>query len=439
MDQAIILTILGIVATIIIGLWQIYLAHRQVEQSNSIKDHGQLLSTLSQVSTSQSPSLWLPTNHSQATINYKPVVESDVRTKIDRILREFYGAYVGRIYKIELVNEPSATLNYRVQGFAKKPILLRFHKIVSSEQALVALQSIQRHVFESGVFSDSPINNCLIPLPSTSGRTFEQSDNQLIEVYPFADGVVHYSGKSLTQVENLARKYGLVQKALRDLDAGINLSLLGNLHPYMSWFQGDQSLFDLICKINGRAILKSNPDSFSLLFGQYQSFLKKVWHEVKPYLAQEADILPKPILHNFHPHNTFFQGDKCVLIYDYDPVLKNTSEVDALAFALHRFIREYLRSLLQRGHVEVEAEIPAVVDTFLEHYSLAGLPVPPDFKNNLSLAIKKTNLARLLQIMSVVYRMANDGDRRDERIWYAELVKFISYLEEAEHFNIQKN
>ena len=173
----------------------------------------------------------------------------------------------------------------------------------------------------------------------------------------------------------------------------------------------------------------------TIIFDQQEDFLRKTWREVKPYLTH-IETRPEPLLHDFHPHNTFFQDDRCVLIYDYEATSRYWSETEALAFAVHRFTREHIRVLRERGHSAAETEIPKVVDTFLEHYTLGGMVVSPDFKIILYSEIKRANLAKLLSIMSHQYRISEDPARRSEDVWYAEVVKFISYLKEAEHFHL---
>src|SRR5437867_3815625 len=97
--------------------------------------------------------------------------------------------------------------------------------------------------------------------------------------------------------------------------------------------------------------------------------------------------------------NTFFKNDKCVLIYDYEAVSCFWPEAEALAFTVHRFIREYIRFLKDRGGHEVEENITRAVNFFLEEYARGGMPIPHNFSANLRLEIKTTNLSKLLSIM----------------------------------------
>jgi hypothetical protein len=340
---------------------------------------------------------------------------------------------VGTHYTVARIDEKSASLNYRVQGAGQKPVLLRIHRRISTEHALVTLQAVQRHVFDSGVFGDSRFNECLLPLRSTHGGAYEQFKGLFVEVYPFAENVEHYSGDSLAQVESLAARYGSVQKALQRLSPSVDLGCFDRLRPEISWFEGDKVRFDRISDDNAAAMRLSGPDRFDILFHQHRKFLNTVWREIEPHLGS-IDKFGGPLLHDLHPHNTFYQSGGCVLIYDYEATSRYWSHSDALAFAVHRFVREYIRSLRERKVPRVEEEIPKVVDTFLEHYASQGLPVPPTFTANLGIAMKITNLGKLLYIMADHYNLQEDRARRQPDILYAEAVKFLAYLQEAECF-----
>lgn len=419
--------ILGFITTLTVGF------SKYLKSQN----HG-LLTNPSQSSPSQLPSLWIPTNHSKAIIEYEAVYNKDQKSQLDEILQKHYGAYVGKFYKIDLVDEESGTLNYRVKGLRRKPTLLRIHKRITSEIALNTIQTIQRHLFESGIFSESPVRNRLMPLPANSGRMYEQFNGRFIEIYPFADDVSHYSGENLRQIESVANEYGSVQKMLQNLDPSVDLNQLTGIEPYISWFKGDVSLFDLICEISNRASKGANPDKMTIMFNDHQSFLKEIWQEIKPQVSNFSSD-SKPVLQGFHPHNTFFQNDKCVLIYDYESVSKNSSESEALAFTIHRFIREYIRLLKLRGYPVAESEIPKIIEVFLMSYEAGRGFVPSNFISNLGLYLKISNLARLVQNMEWNYKITKDPSDRSENAWYSELIKFISYLKEAKYFAPQQS
>ena len=411
--------VLAFIATLTAGFSQYLRSRAQNLQVNS-----------SQVLTSHFPDLWLPINHSKARIDYTKIHDQGQKSDLEEILRKYYKAYTGRFYKIDLVDEISNSLNYRVKGINKKPVLLRIHKKITSEVTLNTLQSIQHHIFESNIFSE-PFNHCLQPKTSSLGKKYEQFKGNLIEAYPFAENVMHYSGENLDQIKSVARKYGAVQQTLQQLDPSLDLARF-HVRPDLSLL--DKELFELILEDSNRAFRDGNVNRFTTLFRQHQAFLEETWQIIEPKLVH-IKFHRKPLLHEIHPHNTFFQNNECVLIYDYECVSKDWTKTGALAFAVHRFIREYVRSAKDRGHPGAAKEIPKAVNIFLEYCELGGMAIPPGFTGSLSLEIKLTNFGRVLLVMAYNYRVMKDLANRSEDAWYAELVKFFTYLKEADYFS----
>lgn len=399
-----------------------------------------LQESFSTESETLAPYLWIPVNHSKSEIDFEKIVKNQQELKIFHFLKSHYNKYIGRSLKLSLVKEVSGTLNYRVisKGNDKKPILLRIHNRISSEVALNTLQAVQHHIYESEVFSDSSFDECLIAQLSDDGNKYEQFEGRFVEIYPFADNVKHYSGTNLKQVENLALKYGLVQKRLKTLGTNLDLKSIANVRPNIYWFGEEEpnfNLFELICDNNDMAIKKAKPDIMTVIFDEHKNLLVQTWEEVRP-LLENVKMQKEPLLHDFHPHNTFFQDDKCVLIYDYEAVSTYWSPTEALAFTIHRFTREYIRHLKYRNYQSFEVEIPKVIDIFLKSYEKAGMSIPNGFTQNLSLEIKSTNMAKLIAIMGFYYELLTDPANRDKNIWYHELIKFITFLKEAKLYHI---
>ena len=264
-------------------------------------------------------------------------------------------------------------------------------------------------------------------------------------MFPFADNVQHYSGEHLGQLESLAQKYAALQKKLRDWDfKSLNLSPKRGAHKYIHWHERPETyrvLFDLICTINDVAWQdESQRSGITREWYENSAVLKSAWGDIEDMLFEQGKRSKNPVLlHDFHPHNTFFKNDTCVLIYDYEDVGRYWSEEEVLAFTLHRFVREYVISL--KGPTTItNTVVGRVVDTFLENYESGGMSVPPGFddwnafKKWLPSGIRLTNFPKLLVIMSLYHRIRGESAQRTEGRWLKELIKFIMFIKEAQFF-----
>ena len=384
-----------------------------------------------------SESIWISVNHSKSTIDYLEINKSFSK-KIRKFLRDHYEVNINSFYNLQQVDEISGTINYKISSrvFQKHPYLFRIHKRFSDEFSLSCLQKVQKHIYLSDCFQNSPHRECLNPIITKSGESYTFFGEHLVEVYPFASNAEHFSGESIQQIKSLAYKYGCVQKKLKELNSETNIELLSDKCPNLFWFNKntpDLDLYRNIMECNDRAIKSCNVSRFTELFNNNKRIIEETWDQIKQRIV-EPKLKNLPILHDFHPHNCFFIGHDCTLIYDYEAVSRYWSLSEALAFTLHRFTREYLRNQIVKANTPISYIIPQTVDTFLESYSNSGDQVPTHFTQELSHEIKVPNMAKLLGIMSYYYKLHPDPAGRPEDVWYMELKKFISFIKEAEFY-----
>jgi len=384
-------------------------------------------------STDSSIEPWMRTNHSQSVIRYVSLLEDD-KALIAEPLHRHYRSLVKRLCFGSRIDEASGSVNYRIKPFSGVPLLCRVHTRIKSEMTLKTLHAIQRHIYDSGIFSNSRLNDTLLPIQSDDGSEYVQYDERYVVLFPFAENVTHYSGATLAELENLAHNYGLVQKALQSIDNNLDIDALSHTRPSISWFRGDDYLFELVYENNRRAANTVDADQFVTTFRDHAEFLKSCWEEVEPLISRN-ERHPTPLLHDFHPHNTFFEGEQCLLIYDFEAVSHYWSEAEAVAFALHRYIREFVRLERKRGNSQAVEGIRHLGQSFLNNYSQGRGSLPSGIAGNVGVFIKKTNLAKLTEIMAWRFGLLGEdpGGRRRETM-YTELRKFIMYLLEAEYF-----
>lgn len=384
--------------------------------------------------------LWMEINHSKASIDLEEVENTDSEFLVLSRVLDYYNlsANTGKGSAIYRVKEFSGTNNYKVTFSDKDPLLLRIHKRIKDEMTLTVLQSIQKKVYESEVFKDSPLRDCLIPLKTSSNKNFVLLDNgYLAEAYPFAqmrfssstEQVNHYSARSQEQLYKFARRYGSLQKFISTQKIE-NIHFITEQRPGISWFGNRLAkIYEIFEKISEIADYSNTGIKISQ---KDQDFLKSVWNQVNTCTCNRI-LQDELFLHDCHPHNTFFYEDECLLIYDYETVSNFWSQSEALAFTMHRFIREHVRKYYARSE-NIRTRIAALVDIFLKGYSENGARIPENFRDSLSLCIKTTNLAKLLEVIAFYHRIDSDPANRNLEVLYSEFLKFLAFLKEADYF-----
>lgn len=374
--------------------------------------------------------LWIYTPHSDPRINLVDVTKDlSLRQEITTLLFQLYGYTLRADAHIWYVSEVCGTLNFKV--FIEErdvPLLLRIHKRITDEARIKLLHRVQCYVYDRGVFSDG-LGRCLVPIETrATDQNYGIFNGLYVSLSEFASNVTHYGGHSIEEVINFASKYGALQQCLQN--ASFDVPVLGR--PSLeSWSRLDRSFFELISS-SAKRLSAIGAENYARVFVDNYDYLLAVFDELQDIKVTRN---AKPLLHDLHPHDTFFSGDKCVLIYDYEDVASGLDESTTLAFSLHRFVRE----LFVHRRDRLPAEIERAVDLFLEHYQKSGMPIATGFKGSLHLHIKLINLMKLLNVMAYFFGISRDPAARSESFWYSEITKFISYLYEASQFRFKPN
>lgn len=374
----------------------------------------------------------MPTPHSDSKIAlYDVTCHGNARNEIERILNQLYILTLDHS-PVSYVDEPSGTLNFRVKVKEyKTPLLLRIHKRINDEEKLKLLHRLQVHVYNSRVFSDG-LGQCLLPIISqATNQDYAVHRDHYVSLSRFADTVQHYGGRTEQELASVAAKYGALQDCLQHFE-GLGGSMSGRSESE-SWSRFDEPLYKLVRDL-ARKASNANAGSFAQLFERHAGYLDDICHEVEDLnIARSA----KPLLHDFHPHNTFCDTNRCVLIYDFEDVAMGSSEPVALAFAIHRFVRQYIINSMPPSRRETKT-IEPLVDLFLDRYQLGGMKVSEDFKISLHLYIKLVNLMKLLHVMCYFFRLEADPALRTEHQWFQALQNFLGFLREAQLFRFPR-
>ncbi|EKD79376.1 MAG: hypothetical protein ACD_41C00091G0011 [uncultured bacterium] len=362
---------------------------------------------------------WAKTNHSDPETYYDPDCLAAEPALADTITQQF--PTVGDVQQLfSLRDSAGGNRHYRVVG-SQRTVFARCFRPQWSAAALSALHDIYRAVATSDIFFDSPQRGCLVPLRSNNGQDAVGSVGQLMTLYPHAEepNLRHYAGSSLAELASAAERYGRLHVGLQQLQ-GLDFKALANTSDRLVWQPFDPRLFATV-----EAAASDNPaNPGAVLFRKYRSLIEGALAVI--LTVTQPSRPPEVVHHDFHPHNTFFVGDDCRLIYDYETVSMSKQFPEALAFGLHRFVREVVRN----GVASVEQG----KECFLTGFTQGGGSVPSEIDSHLAALITKPNLHKLLSVLSQQLGQQPDLRGRTVKERSSEAHKFLGYLMEAQAF-----
>lgn len=381
----------------------------------------------------EQPTLWMPTNHSRSEIDIVPVADQLERGKTAAILADHYKRLSRRHYWIERVAEDSASDNYRVSPLGGSPFLLRLHRRVTSELSLSAIHGVHRWIYDAHIFPD-PHNACLLPLLTDQGEEYAWAGNQLVAAFPFAPTKRHYGGRTLAELLSVAERYGAVQRRLVQGESHLDVEAIPIVRSSITRPVSSPQSFGQLVEVAREKTRSKDGDALLSAFVDRASQLEELRGRLER-LTGNTPARVTPLLHDFHPHNTFCTVNECVLIYDYEAVATSWPEQATLAFALHRFCREFVRGEKNRGLAKFEEEIPLLSQRFLAAYERGRAAVPDAVLDQLPSWIAWANFPKLVSVMSSYLGLKEDSAKRPKRVLRSEIFKFLVYLSESERFS----
>jgi hypothetical protein len=388
---------------------------------------------------------WLPIDHSNPEIKWEPIADSALLRNLRKVVTSYSPILWPRWYFYDALAEGTSTRNFRVvSGLITDPFLLRLHVGDAKRFRIENTQCIREWILDQGVFADSPVEHCLVPLTSKEGQTIFDVDfdfpvdpsasARFVEFFPYAHGVKHYRGTSKEQFRSFATQFGRLQASIRSIPKS-SLSRLDERSE--AYADSPQTLLQDFQEI--RAVVKQRVRgklvSSHVALWQNNEALVDAWVErCCEFLAQTHDE-ELTLLHDIHPHNTFFYRNRCVLIYDYEHVAR-WSHASVLAYSIHRFVRESVSKSIRQGDHAAEKEIPRMVEEFLELYAQSGNSIPNDLTTSLYLRIAASSLLKLRNLMMYGLGEWSDKHSRSPQAQYVETQKFLSFLAEASSFRM---
>ena len=357
----------------------------------------------------------------------------------------------------ERLLEETATLNYRILYLHDKPQFLRIHKL-KNPQDLTSRINVTEYLRKETIFSDKYLDY-ISPL------TFRKSDlnddketnflnlrhtsflshgEVLAELFPYAEGVTHYSGNTIEELVSVAECFGNLQEILhklpiRDKELYQELDDSSKKNPLIVRPFTAKEINEKWLDINKN--LQKKPNSYDPVVNLLkQEEINKIITEwvknAEDERAKEEKEEKKDnyfLLHDVHPHNIFCIDKKCQLIYDFSWI-GNWPHSCVVAFTLHRFVREYAMDKDRKKSKSRENLIKTGSIAFIEAYRAnCRLDLKDDFETNLRSYIRPLNIDKMLKSIHD-YLSTDDIRQRSPARRLGEVRKFIRYMKEADEF-----
>lgn len=371
---------------------------------------------------------WQRINHSDPGIQYS-APEPEIAAAIGRIVTTQYRKALGSVREIQCIVEDTGSRNYRVVTERAGCVLIRWQRFELAREdderkRWERVLSIHRQIADAEVFTEG---DALRPIESDRGSPIVTDETSFVFAFPYVEGVVHYPGDEHALM-SVAGGFGRVQKQIAGLPQGDDP--VAATSP--DWLASGWSQFVQVHE-KSRVEWEQGEVKGDALRAYYQHRWRI--HEA----AREAYLFPTPQVgdgpaqyNGFHPHNAFFRGTACVLIYDYDTVSVRWPVHEPLAVAIHRTVRETLRHRLHGGDAFAERDIPRLVTIFLQNYQRAGGFVPDRFLDHFPAALRRIMLMKLVSVMAFLMRLRRDPSGRGTGTLRSEVRKFIMFLLEAD-------
>lgn len=355
-------------------------------------------------------SVFQPNNHSQWRIGYKPVTD-DQATKLKELLSKNYA--LGSILSIEQVNETEVNSNNFKIATTRGNFLLRRFLATKDQKIILRTLDLIKSLAGEGVRVPQVAN-------SITGEPLVILNDEFYCLFVFTEAS-HYQGSKL-ELESAGTQVGLLDQALSHLSTDPKwqqeLSLPDQVKELRRY---DLTIWqELFTKARARA--EANPDDkFDQDFIASESIIME---------AVEKTLKAKPtesawgVVHfDLHPHNFLANGHEIVAIIDLDS-LRYLERARALAFALHRLIRQYIIFNNLNDYPKAVTEGRKLFfDAYKKVNQIDDQELAP-----LAYFIRDEALSRLTYAMKDLYFNNNPA-------WKQDLVKQLTNLAEATYFD----
>lgn len=274
--------------------------------------------------------IFQPNNHSQWKIQYR-LVDRGKAEDVKHIIDFFYDLKVENILNVEQVDETEINSNNFKIATDKGIYLLRRYIGVKDVKTIKETLKIIKKLSQKGVRTPQLVL-------SKNKQLFVGTDANPYTLFKFLDAD-HYRG-TREEIESAGTEIGKLDKAL----AG--LSITEEQQKRLSFGAKDKELRSYNPGVwkkifqEARDQQKNNSkDQFHSELLAKEDFITKTVQDV---VKQKPRNVSWGIVHfDIHPHNLLANGKEVVAIIDFDS-LRYLEKMRALAFALHRIVRQYV-------------------------------------------------------------------------------------------------
>ena len=413
---------------------------------------------------------WRKINHSFPEIHWSPEIEQQHLKELvhfyykqERIWNRNYFAI------FEELIEKTGTINYRIFSILGPARFIRIDKTANLID-LKCRRSVVVHLRETSVFRDEflrgfePIairtpdlederKNQPLHKKTLLSSHFKKDGPVFIQMFPYIDVNMHYTGKDDEELVSVAAAFGRLQSRLQCLDEDKYEQLKKNSkeNDLIRPEEDAESLLRLWLKILKAAEDKGPEDLYAqLLKVENKNGRLTEWVEESASLRAKSDENKYLLLHDVHPHNVICKNSECVLIYDYSWIGSWRHSL-VVAFSLHRFVREYLIRNSSESDImkidESQEQPPWVKDlckkgaylflsSYREHCGQDLIPLPDDFETELGKYIRSSNMGKMFGIFQDGLGLNDDIRMRPEARNLGEARKFVRFMKESEAFRL---
>lgn len=398
------------------------------------------------------PKPWERTNHSDFKIRLQEVPPDEFHEIKDAIQTHYDNKEdinAEEISVIERIAEDTGSANFKItQSNGKDTILFRVNKRITDPGKIARIHALAGYFVDSEVL-DAAGRKCLKPIEAKT--PFPQGCSKIhgegggyLAAYRYAEADSHFRGQSPDELQSVAEEFAKFQAALANLKNArpdITLEKPGRSAGALNYYGDDPAkrYFEILEESEKRMkkLLRNWYDiPYVVICGskdvlsQAATVLQKGMRLLKPEAPNDATAANLDL----HPHNTLVKDKKCVLIYDFEHCYLQPNQEASLAFAVHRFTREWFIKDPDFPGYTKPAEVQATTKDFLISYEQAGGFIPEGFITRLHLLILWANFQKLLSIYDKLAGHTEDKAGRTPRTLVSELRKFVTYIQEADSY-----